>query len=876
MPIQVTCPNCSSVLSAPRKLMGRMVKCPACKARCRLPQLPPPDDAVELTLAAHSVSSAGRGWLTSILIAVPLTAAILAMAIGALLLFKSGRLPLGPFAPLNGDGETAAEAALAPAEATTSPLDALAAEALPGGAPPGIDPLAAKAQSILKQHCYRCHGQDGTAEGGFNFVLRRDKLVEGGKYIAAGKAADSFLLQRILEGEMPPDAGAAGKPSPAEIAALTEWVNAGARDFAPALERPFIDNALMVRLIREDLENKVLSRDRRYARYFTLTHLANAGFSEEELQTYRLALVKLLNSLSWNRTLAKLQPIDEAQTIFRLDLRDLEWDDKVWSLIVKANPYSVVFDTPDSKACLSITDCEVPQVRGDWFVAAASRPPLYHDVLQLPKTVKDLEKLLKVDVAQNIAKERVARCGMNASGVSQHNRLVERHDSPYGALWISYDFAASTGRKNLNQHPLGPGAGEDRFDHDGGEIIFNLPNGLQGYMLCDAKGNRLEKAPTTIVSDPKRPDRAVVNGVSCMSCHFGGIIAKADEIRRHVETNRASFPEADDILALYPKKKELDRFFTDDADRFTSAVKQLGLAQLTSTGEPVVNMAQRFEADLDLKSAAAELGLKPAEFTSKLAAVPQLARVLGVLNVAGGIVKREVFIQQFADAVTKFGLGTPVRNEAPASDAVAAGGDKPAKPAEAAGAAPAQRRTFTRIDGKQIEAEFIGLSDGLVQLKTADAKVHSVPLAEFVAVDQTFLQSKAATPADLPAGEEVAASGVSPPSAPGKRPPPVRAPYKPQRPLRLFTNTYIERGFVGELLSLKHGEVRIRRGNGVVILWPLEHLAPADQEYIAAEVGPEAYEQHKRLIQLDWQNAPADKAPPPAQGPPQYENVQRY
>ncbi len=31
--------------------------------------------------------------------------------------------------------------------------------------------LAAKALTILKANCYRCHGESGTAEGGFNFVL---------------------------------------------------------------------------------------------------------------------------------------------------------------------------------------------------------------------------------------------------------------------------------------------------------------------------------------------------------------------------------------------------------------------------------------------------------------------------------------------------------------------------------------------------------------------------------------------------------------------------------------------------------------------------------------------------------------------------------
>ena len=31
--------------------------------------------------------------------------------------------------------------------------------------------VPSKVQAILRTNCYRCHGQDGSIEGGFNFVL---------------------------------------------------------------------------------------------------------------------------------------------------------------------------------------------------------------------------------------------------------------------------------------------------------------------------------------------------------------------------------------------------------------------------------------------------------------------------------------------------------------------------------------------------------------------------------------------------------------------------------------------------------------------------------------------------------------------------------
>ncbi len=150
---------------------------------------------------------------------------------------------------------------------------------------------------MLQTHCYRCHGQDGVAEGGFNFVLRRDRLVSDFAYIQPGQPGDSFLFNRVEKGEMPP-AGET-RPSKEDIDVLRRWIAAGAPDFAAPLDRPFLSNADLVRFIRNDLEKEVLSRDHKFTRYFTLVNLFNAGFSDDEMETYRLALAKLINSLSW-------------------------------------------------------------------------------------------------------------------------------------------------------------------------------------------------------------------------------------------------------------------------------------------------------------------------------------------------------------------------------------------------------------------------------------------------------------------------------------------------------------------------------------------------------------------------------------------------
>src|SRR5262249_4499946 len=178
-----------------------------------------------------------------------------------------------------------------------------------------------------------------------------------------------------------------------------------------------------------------------------------------------------------------------------------------------------------------LTGSNRPHLRGDWFVATASRPPFYHDFLQLPGTDRALERLLQVDVPADLQDDNAVRAGFNGSGVAKNNRVLERHDAAHGAYWRSYDFSDNTGRQNVFERPLGPAPGPGGFTHAGGEIIFNLPNGLQGYLLVDRDGRRVDKAPGDIVSDPRRPDRLVENGLSCMSCHVAGLLPNDDPVR---------------------------------------------------------------------------------------------------------------------------------------------------------------------------------------------------------------------------------------------------------------------------------------------------------------------------------------------------------
>jgi cytochrome c553/outer membrane protein assembly factor BamB len=529
--------------------------------------------------------------------------------------------------------------------------------------------LAVKATAVLNANCRRCHGQDGTAEGGMNFILDPAKLVAR-KKIVPGQPDQSLLYKRLSTGKMPP-AGEQPRPSAADVAVVKQWIEAGAPSATPVVHRPILTDAAVFSLILADLEPRD-PRGRRFLRYFSLAPLANAGFDGDELQTYRNALAKLLNSLSWHPRITIPKAVDADGLVLRIDLRDYQWDANLWNRLLAEYPYGVLNDTAVARAVVVGTATRVPFVRADWFLATASRAPLYYDLLQIPSNLSELERQLHVDVAVDVQQERVMRAGFLGSGISRNNRLIERHDAMNGAYWRTFDFDAIPqslvdrdlllpDRRNLFAYPLGPGFSGDTFQHAAGEAIFNLPNGLQGYLLVNANDVRQNKGNTAIVSDPKRPDRAVDACVSCMSCHAGGINPKDDQIRDHVAKNAKSFrrKDVDLIRALYAPKEKMRALMDEDSERFRKALAKTG--NKVSVSEPIMNATLRYEADVDLPTLAAEAGLKPEELLPRLASSPILAKSFGALKVPGGTVPRQVVAQAFGDLVRDLRIGAVIQ-----------------------------------------------------------------------------------------------------------------------------------------------------------------------------------------------------------------------
>ena len=519
--------------------------------------------------------------------------------------------------------------------------------------------IAQDAYAIFQQSCLICHGPDGAYKE--TLLIEHNALITENGSVVPGNPEASRLYKRLLGegGQLMP---LGGPPLPdSQIESVKNWILAGAPDWAapPTTGGQFISPSEVLNTIETHLMS-LSSFDRAFARYFTMTHLYNAGASVGILQEYRKALYKLVNSLSWGGTVINPQPINSQGTIFYIDLRHYEWDvNDGWGQIEAEYPYHISFDAPTQtalKAQLTRLQGEmkadIPSVHVDWFVAQASLPPLYHDLLSLPLTDRELETRLEIDVLRNLQNApgvRVWRAGTNNSGVSNNNRVIERHTSQHGAYWKSYDFAGSVGTQNIFTHPLS-------FTHDGGEVVFNLPNGLQGYYITNASGFRLDDAPINIVSNPAASDPTVRNGLSCFGCHTEGVKMFEDEVRSVIESNATPAYDKAQALRLYVAQSEMDALLQEDTERYKEALEATGGA--FGGIEPISRFHEVFQGTVDAAYAAAVVGLETEVFLEKVRGNIGLQNIgLLVLDSANGSMKRDAWTSSFRDIL--FALDFP-------------------------------------------------------------------------------------------------------------------------------------------------------------------------------------------------------------------------
>lgn len=541
--------------------------------------------------------------------------------------------------------------------------------------------LASEVKEIFRAQCFECHG--GSKTSGAVRILDRENLVNKARVVVPGNGAASELLKRVASrgDEVMPPLGQR-RLREVEIARIREWIDAGAPAFPSdagknveqtplKLDSEYVLGAILAHI------RSLAAEERRFVRYFSLAHLAGLGTTEEHLAVQRRALTKAINHLSRQPEIVLPTPIDPQRVVLAVDLRQLGWhvtpmrvlsdggqassaELDLFDLALLEYPYGV-FD--ESRPLGTDLDREyfvpaglvrpIAAVRADWFVCAATQSPLYEDFLSLPRNLVELESDLGVDAGANLRGGSARRAGFAVSDVSRNGRVVERHPIKSGYYWKSFDFSSNVGPQNFFRDPL-------RLRPFGGEMIFSLPNGMQGYFIVDSSGERLPFAPTQVVVDSFADDATVRLGLSCIRCHDQGIKRFADDVREAALRLPASAGiSRDEVLRLFPPAKELDVLVDQDRDRFAKAHERL--LENAEEREPISVVARRFlQTPLGLSAATGELGLANRQGLEEVFRTRTFVG-LGLIPLAGGrVIRRDQWEDLHGRVVRELGLGAPV------------------------------------------------------------------------------------------------------------------------------------------------------------------------------------------------------------------------
>ena len=542
------------------------------------------------------------------------------------------------------------EVKVTPVETSATPVCSEATSESALGVGGGSAEFASAADAFIGKYCRNCHGPGESSQGSFPSGDLAS-IAANPAFVTPGDASKSLLYTSVTSGRMP----LGKRPDDAEVQGLANWINSLNQSAIPTAisatevkrARPMLKYLDFVELALRDI-SKVDAHDQPFMRYFSYRNQYNGMMSCETHETFlkRMKVLaggfrKLLNSLSYGPQLVIPEAVEGSDGLLvRIDLRDLEWSREDYDFLINEYFYGV---DPDSDAQLhalsKATETELPIMRVDWFMSNGARPKVYNRLMKLPTNIIELERRFGVNVEENIVRRRIVRAGFadGSSGVSDHNRLLERHDMPFGGYyWKSYDFAGDVGRQVLKRFPAGPEgiplkAGLQPFEHDGGEMIFSLPNGLQGYYLSTNKGDQLDVGPAAIVSFRKRPigkGVEIVNARSCFDCHFDGILSKRDQLREHIETSTLfSRDQQDELLSVYVPQEKLNEVYRQDTERFVAALDRLGITEATAGGgktslkapggaEIFTYFADKYEDQLDFEQLAAEFDMTPEEFVS--------------------------------------------------------------------------------------------------------------------------------------------------------------------------------------------------------------------------------------------------------------------
>lgn len=373
--------------------------------------------------------------------------------------------------------------------------------------------------------------------------------------------------------------------------------------------------------VADDLRSLDAS-DRLFARYISLAnHSLNAGCSIT-LRTERLAINKLINSLSIETTVEQAAQLDSDGTLYRIDLRDYGWDRSVevgnvtyvdaWEAIVANNPLAVSFIGDDAADIAAATGRSVSVMFADSFTAAATRPAVYAGILAIPSDFEALLAELGIDRADPDA--------FRAGFVSRTEIVATHWDikNRTGYLWEIADVGRDEGA--LFADPLLEPVGERA-------VIYTLRNGLQAFAYMGSEGRWLDDSSTFI--DVTANNFRAAAPLSLLREHSPTVIVR-DEVLNYVRANPGRYtPEALSAIDLqYLDERELGNLLERESATFVQSALAGAGVPAPPGPDPISLTFDEYDNDVTLEIAAGDLMVTPEDLSDSLNLLDPALQVL--------------------------------------------------------------------------------------------------------------------------------------------------------------------------------------------------------------------------------------------------------
>jgi cytochrome c553 len=410
-----------------------------------------------------------------------------------------------------------------------------------------------------------------------------------------------------------------------------------------------------------------------YAQYTSLHTLFNAGATLDQLNTARVGISKALNSTArYAPKIVNPVAIDPYGLVYRFDVRDYwgYWPATAYATGAGPGPANASHaltawtrvkqgningDFSDGKPSTypNIAGFHSDYVEASQLVYTVTRPDVYNELMNIPPVSAPLETQLAVDTSKGIDSFQYMTVD---NAITLNKRMLMRAPISTGYFWKSTDpFAGTTfvwyerpvpeldqsgGPDMLKTTPLsigGTGLGgysfsgqitlndagalEDGLQTEASEIIWSLPNGLQGYMIGGAGDEQRVDAFTFVVVDPRRGGAKqndtynarptagpsgnwrLLEGASCQGCHDDGLNRAPDGMLPYLAANPTKFDSAtvDRVKTLYPGTVNMGASIEGDRAQFASAVAKiekamiLGLAGGALQGHPTADQTAAVE-----------------------------------------------------------------------------------------------------------------------------------------------------------------------------------------------------------------------------------------------------------------------------------------